>query len=80
MDKSSMKPIFLVVLLIFVAGETSNIGAEGSRLNQYLVPCFGCNDPCLCVFQNCHCGVNLPLTSQPHQNPMMVPMDPPVPL
>ncbi|CAN0923938.1 hypothetical protein LINGRAHAP2_LOCUS33851 [Linum grandiflorum] len=62
MDKASMKLVFLVVLLIFVAGETSNIGAEG-RVNQ-AKPC-ACLVPCYCVgFGNCVCPKDSPLTSQ----------------
>ncbi|CAN0923931.1 hypothetical protein LINGRAHAP2_LOCUS33845 [Linum grandiflorum] len=79
MDKASMKLIFLVVLFIFVAGKTSNIGAEG-RINQIpAVPCFQCHDPCICIFQNCDCSGNFPFTSKPHHDPMELAMEPAIP-
>ncbi|CAN0923933.1 hypothetical protein LINGRAHAP2_LOCUS33847 [Linum grandiflorum] len=75
MNKLSMKLVFLVVLLIFVAGETSNIGAEG-RVNQ--VHCFGyCEPGCCDPLGYCLCGP--PLTSQPHHGPEEPPMAMPIP-
>ncbi|CAN0923922.1 hypothetical protein LINGRAHAP2_LOCUS33838 [Linum grandiflorum] len=63
MDKaSSTKVIFLVVLLIFAAGATSNIGAEASRVDDVVQspPEFGCTPqtckpPCACFDLNCRC-------------------------
>ncbi|CAN0923932.1 hypothetical protein LINGRAHAP2_LOCUS33846 [Linum grandiflorum] len=77
MEKTSAKLIFFAVLLIFVAGQTSNIGVEG-RLNQ-IVPCLPCSLPCHCLFEDCYCGGDLPMTSRPKQNPMVLSMDPPMP-
>ncbi|CAN0923940.1 hypothetical protein LINGRAHAP2_LOCUS33851, partial [Linum grandiflorum] len=66
MDKSSMKLVFFAVLLIFVAGETSNMIAEGRSANQF-IPCF-CAPPCIChgPFGSCTgCAKDSPLTSHP---------------
>ncbi|CAN0923934.1 hypothetical protein LINGRAHAP2_LOCUS33848 [Linum grandiflorum] len=76
MDKASMKLGFLVVLLIFIAGETSNIGAE-ARVDQFL-PCV-CTGPCYCSGIGCVCPQDSPLTSQPDRFPWAPPLDPPMP-
>ncbi|CAN0923943.1 hypothetical protein LINGRAHAP2_LOCUS33854 [Linum grandiflorum] len=79
MEKSSMKLILLFVVLISIAGETSNIGVEGGRINQ-LLPCHCSRPDCFCgIFRSCRCPEDSPFTSQAHPDPMMPPMEPPMP-
>ncbi|CAN0923937.1 hypothetical protein LINGRAHAP2_LOCUS33850, partial [Linum grandiflorum] len=74
MDKTSMKLVFVIVVLIFVASETSNIEAAG-RVNQ-LFPC-ACPPQCICnAGISCFCAEDSPLTSRPHHGPKVRSMDP----
>ncbi|CAN0923926.1 hypothetical protein LINGRAHAP2_LOCUS33840 [Linum grandiflorum] len=60
MDKTSMKLVFLVAVLIFIAGETSNIGAEGRA--SRLLPCGLCPPQCHCNdLGYCICPKGFPL-------------------
>ncbi|CAN0923936.1 hypothetical protein LINGRAHAP2_LOCUS33849 [Linum grandiflorum] len=76
MDKTSRKLVILIVVLIFVASEISNIEAAG-RVNQ-LFPC-ACPPQCICnAGISCFCAEDSPLTSRPHHGPEVRSMEPPM--